>query len=99
MNIGSRNHRIAGIVSAVISLIWAALWIGYIQYSLGLDILPTLTPDVVAPIIFMLFLPPVLIWVVVGYWTRGRELSEQTGSINRQLERLTPHPVGQVDHL
>ncbi|HVT50996.1 MAG TPA: hypothetical protein VHE77_05485, partial [Dongiaceae bacterium] len=89
MNIGNNTHRIAGIVSAVLSLVWAALWIGYIQYSLGLDTLPTLTPDVTAPIIFMLVLPPVLIWVVLGYWTRGRALADHTDSINRQLERLT----------
>jgi len=65
------------------------VWIAYIAYSLGLDTLPALPPDVIAPIVFMLFLPPVLVWVMVGYWTRGRDLAQQSESINRQLERLT----------
>ncbi len=89
MNIGNRTHRIAGIVSAVASLAWVALYGGYTLDTLGFDMLQSLPPDAVASIVFALVLPPVLIWVVVGYWTRGHELAEQTESINRQLERLT----------
>ncbi|MES1152009.1 MAG: hypothetical protein ABUL54_08940, partial [Dongia sp.] len=89
MNTDNRTHQIAGIAALAASLAWAVLWTAYIAYSLGLDTLPALPPDVIAPIVFMLFLPPVLIWVMVGYWTRGRGLAEQSESINRQLERLT----------
>jgi hypothetical protein len=89
MNIGNRTHRIAGIVSAVLSLAWVALYGGYTLDALGFDTLQALPPDTVASIVFAVVLPPVLIWVIASYWTRGHELAEQTESISRQLERLT----------
>src|SRR5690349_9714762 len=89
MDTNDRMHRIAGIAAAAASLVWVVLWGLYISSSLGFDTLTALPPDQVAYIVFGFLLPPVLIWVGVVYWTRGRELSRQTDRINAALERLT----------
>ena len=89
MNSNDRMHRIAAIAGGAASLAWVALYGFYISSSLGLETLMVLPPDQVAGIVFALFLPPVLIWVLIAYWTRGRELARQTDRINTQLERLT----------
>ncbi len=64
-----------------------AFYVWYISTSLGLDTLAMLPPDAVAGIIFALVLVPVLIWVLIAYWTRGRELAQQTDRINVALEK------------
>jgi hypothetical protein len=89
MNMNNRAHRIGAIIAAVASLAWIALYGGYTLDSLGLETLQALPPDAVAAILFALFLPPVLVWVLVSYFTRGRELAEHTEAIERQLQRLT----------
>ncbi len=84
-----RIHRIAAIAGGAVTLAWVAFYGLYISNSLGLETLLVLPPDTVAGIVFALFLPPVLVWVLIAYWTRGRELARQTDRINAQLERLT----------
>src|SRR5688572_30137924 len=89
MNTNDRMHRIAAIAGGIVTFAWVLLYGWYISTSLGFETLAMLSPDAVAPIIFPLILVPVLIWVLIAYWTRGRELAQQTDRINAQLERLT----------
>src|SRR5690242_17220319 len=89
MNTNDRMHRIAGIAAVAASVAWLVAWGLYISSALGFDTLPALPPDQVAYILFGFLLPPVLVWVLLAYWIRGRELAQQTDRINNQLERLT----------
>src|SRR5690348_580551 len=89
MNSNDRIQRIAAIGGGIATFLWVAFYAWYISSSLGLDSLTILPPEQVASIIFALILVPVLVWVLIAYWTRGRELAQQTDRINTALERLT----------
>src|SRR5690242_492827 len=89
MNTNDRIHRIAAIGGGIVSFAWVAGYLWYISTSLGLDSLTILPPEQVASIIFALILVPVLVWVLIAYFTRGREITQQTDRINAALERLT----------
>src|SRR4051794_38794310 len=89
MNTNDRTHRIAAIAAGGVSVVWVLLYGWYISTSLGLDTLTVLPPEQVASIIFALILVPVLAWVLMAYWVRGRELALQTDRLNTALERLT----------
>jgi methyl-accepting chemotaxis protein len=89
MGTNDRIHRIAAIAGGIATALWVAFYGWYISTSLGFENLTVLPPDQVAGIIFALVLPPVLIWVLIAYWTRGRELARQTDRVNAALERLT----------
>src|SRR5689334_8394447 len=89
MDTNDRIHRKAAIAAGIVSFAWVAFYGWYIATSLGLDTLTVLPPEQVASIIFALILVPVLAWVLMAYWTRGRQLARQTDRINAALERLT----------
>src|SRR6185369_5801396 len=89
MDTNTFEHRCAVAVGAIGTILWFLGYGLYLKSTVGLGNLLGLPPVELAQIVFVVFTFPILLWLVISYVMRGRDLERQTTAIEYQLEMLT----------
>ncbi|MHB1204214.1 MAG: hypothetical protein ACYCZX_01500 [Rhodospirillaceae bacterium] len=73
----------------VLSVLWGLVFSSYITATIGWRQIPTLLPDQFGSFMATFILPIAMLWLLVAYFDRGRELKREAAALHRHLAQLT----------
>jgi len=82
------RYRVASIAGGVLSVAWLAGWYQFVETQLGWDNLLALLPHELTGLLVGMVTPLAMLWTVIAFFERGRQLRSETEALRWHLRQL-----------